>query len=66
MRGQKRSQRRGVRMGIYDRFLHVLHHLDIAKSGCWPTPERIDEVLEGERKRKKEAEASSVRGEREL
>jgi hypothetical protein len=66
MKGQKRSQRRGERMGIYDRFLHMLHHLDIARSGHWPSPERIDEVLREDREKEAEAETPQVRGEREI
>ena len=65
MKGQRRSQRRGERMGIYDRFLHVLHHLDTARLG-WPSPERIDEVLREDKKKEVEVEMPSVRGEREI
>ena len=66
MTGRKRSQRKGERMGIHDRFLHMLHHLDIAKTGDWPSPERIDEVLREDREKETEVEAPRVRGEREV
>lgn len=65
MKGQKRSQRRGERMGIYDRFLHQLFHLDTRYLG-WTTPERIDEVLREDMKRRLETEAQGVRREREI
>lgn len=62
--GQKRSQRRGVRMGIHDRFLHQLFHLDTRYLG-WTTSERIDEVLREDRRRL-ETEMPRIRGEREI
>lgn len=51
-------------MGIYDRFLHALHHLDTR--GIWVSPEEIDEVLKEDREKRAEIEASSIRGEREI
>lgn len=65
MKGQKRSQRRGERMGIHDRFLHVLHHLDTAKIG-WASAEIIDRVLQGDREKRAETETPRIRGEREI